>query len=112
MLNGRPAPTAIEYISPTSVVQRMSTQVIAVEDREVARVCRFIREHACDGIDVNDVAEFTTLSRRQLERRFDELDERLTRGTVVPRRQRIAERLDGDADHRNGERQESEQQAH
>ena len=48
----------------------MSTQVIAVEDREVARVCRFIREHACDGIDVKDVAEFTSLSRRQLERRF------------------------------------------
>jgi len=50
-------------------VQRMSTQVIAVEDREVARVSRFIREHACDGIDGHDVAEFTTLS-RQLERRF------------------------------------------
>ena len=70
MMDGKPTPTAVEYISPKDVVQRMSTQVIAVEDREVARVCRFIREHACDGIDVNDVAEFTTLSRRQLERRF------------------------------------------
>ena len=70
MMNGKPASTSVEYISPTTVVQRMSTQVIAVEDREVARVCRFIREHACDGIDVNDVAEFTSLSRRQLERRF------------------------------------------
>ena len=43
---------------------------MAVEDREIARVCRFIREHACEGIDVNTVAEFTSLSRRQLERRF------------------------------------------
>lgn len=48
----------------------MSTQAIAVEDREVARVCRFIRNHACDGIDVNDITEMTSLSRRQLERRF------------------------------------------
>ncbi len=70
MMNGEPVSQAIEYVPPKSVVQRLSTQVIAVEDREVARVCRFIREHACDGIDVNDVAAFTRLSRRQLERRF------------------------------------------
>ena len=43
---------------------------MAVEDREVARACRFIREHACKGMDVNDVAESTSLSQRQLERRF------------------------------------------
>ena len=60
MLNGESTPTGVEFISPTAVAQRLSTQVIAVEDREVARVCRFIRQHACDGIDVNDVAEFTS----------------------------------------------------
>ncbi|EMI19589.1 xylose operon regulatory protein, partial [Rhodopirellula maiorica SM1] len=70
MMNGGAAPASIEYVPPTSVVQRMSTQVIATDDREVARVCKYIREHACEGIDVYDVAEFTTLSRRQLERRF------------------------------------------
>ena len=69
-MNGKPAQSETEFIAPSRVVQRLSTQVIAVEDREIARVCRFIREHCCDGIDVNDVAEFTTLSRRQLERRF------------------------------------------
>lgn len=75
MMSGKPAPTETEFIAPRAIAQRMSTQVCAVEDREIARVCRFIREHACDGIDVNDVAEFTTLSRRQLERRFrSELD--------------------------------------
>ncbi|MEQ9411707.1 MAG: DNA-binding transcriptional regulator [Fuerstiella sp.] len=70
MLHGQPPPTSTEFIPPIEVVQRLSTQVSAVEDREIARVCRFIREHACEGIDVNHVAEFTTLSRRQLERRF------------------------------------------
>ncbi|MFY9254968.1 MAG: helix-turn-helix domain-containing protein [Fuerstiella sp.] len=29
-----------------------------------------MREHARDGINVNHIVEFTTLSRRQLERRF------------------------------------------
>lgn len=70
MISGKPAPTKTEFIAPKFVAQRLSTQVMAVEDREVARVCRFIREHACDGIDVNDISEFTSLSRRQLERRF------------------------------------------
>jgi LacI family transcriptional regulator len=68
--NGKPSPESVELISPKGVVERTSTQVIAVEDRELARVCRFIRQHACDGINVNDVADFTSLSRRQLERRF------------------------------------------
>lgn len=78
MLSGNPAPTETEFIAPIEVVQRLSTQVSAVEDREIARVCRYIREHACEGIDVNHVAEFTTLSRRQLERRFRaELDRSL-----------------------------------
>ncbi|MEM9366462.1 MAG: DNA-binding transcriptional regulator [Planctomycetota bacterium] len=70
MMDGDRVEKDIEFVPPTGVVQRLSTQVIAVEDREVARVCGFIRQHACDGIDVQDVADFTTLSRRQLERRF------------------------------------------
>ena len=70
LMNGRRAKSPIEYIPPTGIAQRLSTQVIAVEDREVARACQFIRENACDGIDVGDVARRTALSRRQLERRF------------------------------------------
>lgn len=70
LMNGKPAPPEVEFVPPITVAERLSTKVNAVEDRELARVCRFIREHACEGIDVNDVTEFTSLSRRQLERRF------------------------------------------
>lgn len=70
MMQGDPPPSKIEYIAPLTVIQRQSTQVMAVEDREVARICRFIREFACSGIDVHDVAQMTSLSRRQMERRF------------------------------------------
>ena len=72
MMQGIAPEHEVEYIQPTSVCERLSTQVVAVEDRELARVCRFIRQHACDGINVGDVAQFTTLFRRQLERRFRE----------------------------------------
>ncbi|MEW4565432.1 DNA-binding transcriptional regulator [Bremerella sp. JC770] len=70
MMNGYPTPTSIELIRPTKVISRQSTEVTAVEDREVARICRLIRDHACEGINVETVAGFTDLSRRQLERRF------------------------------------------
>jgi LacI family transcriptional regulator len=72
MINGKPPQQDIEYIPPRSVCERLSTRVVAVEDRELARVCRFIRQHACDGINVETVAQSTSLSRRQLERRFKE----------------------------------------
>ena len=69
MLKGQ-STLSVQFVPPVAVVQRLSTQVAAVEDREIAMVCRFIREHVCDGIDVSDVARATSLSRRQLERRF------------------------------------------
>ncbi len=72
MLNGVQPASDIEYIEPTSVFERWSTRVLAVEDPELAKVCRFIRQHACDGISVGDVTQITSLSRRQLERRFRE----------------------------------------
>ncbi len=72
ILSGNPPTQDIESVPPTSVSERMSTQVVAVDDIELARVCRFIRQHACSGINVADVAELTNLSRRQLERRFRE----------------------------------------
>jgi len=71
MMNGTPPAERVEYIAPAAVIRRESTQVNVVEDREIARVCRFIREHACDGINVHDVASFSSFSRRQLERRFN-----------------------------------------
>lgn len=70
MMVGEAAPAGTVYVPPEGVVQRLSTQVAAVEDPEVARVHRFIREHACDGITVHDLTKITSLSRRQLERRF------------------------------------------
>ncbi len=73
MIDGTSTFRDIEYVQPLSVVERLSTQVVALDDRELARVCRFIRQHACNGINVNDVSKFSSLSRRQLERRFQKL---------------------------------------
>ena len=49
---------------------RRSTDALAIDDREVAAAMRFIREHACNGINVDDVLQHMSLSRRTLDRRF------------------------------------------
>jgi LacI family transcriptional regulator len=59
-------------IDPLGVKTRHSTDLLAIEDPEVAKGVRFIREHACEGIRVEDMLEQVALSRRAMEKRFRE----------------------------------------
>jgi LacI family transcriptional regulator len=69
MRNG-PHPTAPILLSPKGVLARMSTGALAVEDRNVAQSLRYIREHACEAIDVDDVVHRVPITRSVLQRRF------------------------------------------
>ena len=60
-------------IAPKGVVVRQSTDVIAVSDTDVASAVKFIREHACDGINVSTVLQHVPVSRSTLERRFQKV---------------------------------------
>jgi LacI family transcriptional regulator len=57
-------------IQPTHIVTRRSSDILAIEDQEVAAAVRFIREHARNPIQVSDVVSAAALSRRGLEKRF------------------------------------------
>lgn len=57
-------------VSPTHIVQRQSSDILAVNDTEVSSAIRFIRENAKNKILVNDVVKATHISRRSLEQRF------------------------------------------
>ncbi len=58
------------FVPPSGIVTRRSTDVLAMEDRQIAAAVRFIREHACEGIDVSDVLRAVPMSRSTLDRRF------------------------------------------
>jgi LacI family transcriptional regulator len=73
MMGGEPAPSEAINIAPLGVVTRRSTDILAIEDNALARAVRFMREHACDGITVEDVLEEVPLSRSRFERRFAQL---------------------------------------
>jgi LacI family transcriptional regulator len=58
------------FFPPIGVVVRESTDVMAISDRELAELVRYIREHACEGIRVHDVLKRSSLSPSTLLRRF------------------------------------------
>jgi LacI family transcriptional regulator len=58
-------------VEPLWVVSRQSTDVVAVEDQEVAAALRYIRQNARQPIGVKDVVSQVALSRRALEIRFE-----------------------------------------
>ena len=66
MMAGRQAPGETLLIEPRGVATRHSTDVLAVEDRQLAAALRFIREHACERIDVPALLRAVPLSRSSL----------------------------------------------
>jgi LacI family transcriptional regulator len=70
LLAGRKPKVLDQRVEPIGVVTRHSTDVLAVEDRNVASALSFIREQACHGITVAQVLQFAHASRSQMERKF------------------------------------------
>jgi len=70
LMAGETLPTAVIRVPPVRVNARLSTDILAVEDEDLANALRFIREHACTGIGVGDVLRAVPISRRSLELRF------------------------------------------
>jgi len=73
MMAGNKVPATIRRISPLGVVARPSTDVVTVNDPPVAAAVRYIREHALEGIGVQDVLRAVPMSRTLLERRFQRM---------------------------------------
>ena len=73
LMRGEPEPAAPLAIPPTEVITRLSTDVNAIADPDVAAAMRFIREHACEGIGVDEILAQVPVSRSVLQRRFRSL---------------------------------------
>lgn len=66
---GRPN-TMEMRVDPIRVVTRLSTDILAVSDRNVSLALNHIREHACKGLSVDQVVAAAAASRSQLEKKF------------------------------------------
>ena len=58
-------------IPPEGVFRRASTDILAIEDPEMAKVIRYVRDYAVKGIKAQDVVAVAGVSRSTLESRFE-----------------------------------------
>jgi LacI family transcriptional regulator len=70
MMGGGEAPAEPVFIPPLGIVTRRSTEVLALNDHQLALGLRYLRDHAFDPITINEVARAAGMSRRVFERRF------------------------------------------
>ncbi len=98
MMAGRPAPPTVHLIPPLGVVTRKSSDALAIDDADVSSALRYIREHACDGISVEDVLRVLPISRRVLEAKFKTLLGRSPHQEILRCRLERVKRLLADTD--------------
>jgi LacI family transcriptional regulator len=70
LLRRNRAPAHIPRVPPIEVVTRQSTDVLAVDDADVAAALRHIRQNAVKGLSVKQLLDEVPVNRRTLERRF------------------------------------------
>ncbi len=87
MMTGVNVSSSAHLIDPIGIATRQSTDVLAIDDADVASAVRFIRDHACEAINVSHVLKAVPLSRRVLESRFQTIMGRSPHEEII--RQRI-----------------------
>jgi LacI family transcriptional regulator len=70
LMAGAKPPRRVMFIEPLGITTRQSTDVLALDDPNLAAAVRCIREHACEGITVPEVLKRVPLRRFELERQF------------------------------------------
>ncbi len=70
ILSGAPAPKEPVLIPPIGVVQRQSTNALAVDDQDILLAVRYIENQFARPLTIDQVAEQTHLSSRRLQDRF------------------------------------------
>jgi len=73
MSGNQEPPGTAHLIAPRDVVTRQSSDMFAIPDQQVSVTLRYIWQHACEGIRVDDLLKTAKQSRRELERRFRQL---------------------------------------
>ncbi|HEX3627874.1 MAG TPA: DNA-binding transcriptional regulator [Verrucomicrobiae bacterium] len=69
-MRGKPLPEKLRLIPPIRIVERASTDIVAIEDAVTVQAVRYIRDHVGNGIAVKDVLAHVNRSRTDVEQRF------------------------------------------
>jgi LacI family transcriptional regulator len=77
LLDDKPVSERTVVIPPLGIVTRRSSETTTGSDPLVVQAARFIADHACDPISVQDVARHVGYSYRRLHERFEQATGRL-----------------------------------
>ena len=70
MMQGKSVPNETTFLPPIGVMERLSTDTLAVDDPKLVQVVHYLRAHAFEPITMKDVLRAVPMARRSLERRF------------------------------------------
>lgn len=70
MMRGESPPSPVLLIEPLGIVTRQSSDVVALEDVELAAAVTYIRQHAREGLSVKQLLAAVPISRSSLERKM------------------------------------------
>lgn len=95
LMSGEPPPKEVIRVQPKGLVTRRSTDIVAVDNLQLARALRFIQDHFADPLlGVEAVVTATEISRRQLEKAFRrELNRSLNEEIVRVRMEKVKDLL-------------------
>ncbi|MCF7817513.1 MAG: DNA-binding transcriptional regulator [Kiritimatiellales bacterium] len=93
LMRGETPDSARLYVPPGEIVVRQSSNILAVDDRNLVDAVRFIEEHACENITVDTVAGHAFLSRSVLQRRFKAAFGQTVHERILQERIKLARRL-------------------
>ncbi|CAA6690719.1 MULTISPECIES: DNA-binding transcriptional regulator [unclassified Lentimonas] len=69
-MNGNKSAGSKIYIPAEDIEERLSTETLAIADKQIKQALTYIRAHACEEISVEDILTEVPMARRSLERRF------------------------------------------
>jgi LacI family transcriptional regulator len=98
LMAGQAPPPGKVYVEPVGLLTRLSSDVLATEDRQVALALRLIREHACEGWSAAEIIERVPVSRSVLQRRFRKETGRTLQEEVLNVRMKRARQLLAESD--------------
>lgn len=93
MMLGEVPQAESHLLAPLGISTRQSTDIFAVEDPEIRRAAKLIREQACAGITVIDVLREISLSRRVFESRFRKATGQTPHEAILSQRLKRVEQL-------------------
>ena len=95
IMQGQPPPPPHQpiLIPPGPVITRRSSDILAIEDPDLAAAVRLINEHACDPLSVPDILNEVPVGRRALERRFKKILGRTIQSEIMRVRLARAQQL-------------------